>query len=476
MPAPQLIVALSLLGASGLLWLGVQLGPSETERLVHGLQGEQAYEVQQHGETVGYLHSRTEQTGQGDWVMTQRTRINLLNAPAYDSVQSLTFAAIPPHPLINASYREEHRDQYRQITLTRVNGHYQGQLERNGGTEDIAPNIQFTMADQLSLELQLSQRAIVKTNYTSRYLNWQRLSVDQREHELTAYNGRSFTLTAAENDSVTRLDARLSLISFDAPYQLSFYRTQLAEKDLHTLIRPLHQQWSNRLAVAPLTQDLEAPEALSTLTLTLGTTTGPTLEEQGLPLTLTASEASTGPTAQDDYLSGSLTLPVSHPRILALLTAPPADTNQSPGTLARGLIDQTRAQLVYSANQPAGSVLRALATGRGECVDFADLLTTLARSQGIASRTVYGIAYSALPRPGFRFHAWNEIWHQQRWHALDPTWDQSEADATHIALDDQTLAALASAMQQQRITLTPSAWTYRQAQSEQGEQARSAAD
>jgi hypothetical protein len=34
-------------------------------------------------------------------------------------------------------------------------------------------------------------------------------------------------------------------------------------------------------------------------------------------------------------------------------------------------------------------------------------------------------------------------------------------DATHIALDDQTLAALSSAMQRQSITLTPIEWTYR---------------
>ena len=40
--------------------------------------------------------------------------------------------------------------------------------------------------------------------------------------------------------------------------------------------------------------------------------------------------------------------------------------------------------------------------GRGEC-GFATIYY-LARTEGIASRTVYGIAYSALPSPGFRFH------------------------------------------------------------------------
>ena len=128
--------------------------------------------------------------------------------------------------------------------------------------------------------------------------------------------------------------------------------------------------------------------------------------------------------------------------------------------LSAGLIDLTRSNLAYAEHQPAGSVLRALEKGYGECVDFADLLTTLARSQKIPTRTVYGIAYSTLPTPGFRFHAWNEILFEEHWHALDPTWNQVVADATHIPLDDQTLAALASAMQAQAIALAPTQTSY----------------
>ena len=83
MSAPQLTVGLSLLGATALLWLGAELAPSKAQQLALGLQGEQAYEVQQQGQTVGYLHSRTEQNDKGNWVMAQRLSINLLNAPAY---------------------------------------------------------------------------------------------------------------------------------------------------------------------------------------------------------------------------------------------------------------------------------------------------------------------------------------------------------------------------------------------------------
>jgi hypothetical protein len=307
MSAPQLTVALSLLGATALLWLGVELAPSKAQQLARDLQGEQAYEVQQQGQTVGYLHSRTEQNDQGNWVMAQRLSINLLNAPAYGSSQSLTFAANPPHPLLDASYREERQDQYRQISLSWSDNGYQGQIDRDGGTQAITPAIEFNMADQLSLELQLSQQAQVGTSYTSRYLNLQQLSVDQREHWLTAHDGQTYTLTSAENGNITSLDARLGLISFDAPFQFSFARTQLPQQDLYQLTNALSQQWSNRLAVAPLTEDLETPETLSTLTLTLGTTTQRSLQEQGLPQTLGNRETSSELVEKSDHLGGSLT-------------------------------------------------------------------------------------------------------------------------------------------------------------------------
>ena len=84
---------------------------------------------------------------------------------------------------------------------------------------------------------------------------------------------------------------------------------------------------------------------------------------------------------------GTLTLPVDHPKLprcLRINQASPKHYQQ----LSAGLIDLTRSNLAYAEHQPAGSVLRALEKGYGECVDFADLLTTLARSQKIPTRTV----------------------------------------------------------------------------------------
>ena len=50
------------------------------------------------------------------------------------------------------------------------------------------------------------------------------------------------------------------------------------------------------------------------------------------------------------------------------------------------------------------------------------------------SREVGGVAYvNVRGRPLFGWHAWAEIHDGTQWVTVDPTWDQLNVDATHIA-------------------------------------------
>ena len=40
------------------------------------------------------------------------------------------------------------------------------------------------------------------------------------------------------------------------------------------------------------------------------------------------------------------------------------------------------------------------------------------------------------------FHAWNEIYTDGQWQAVDPTWNQTTVDATHIPLSDTQAAMM----------------------------------
>ena len=74
------------------------------------------------------------------------------------------------------------------------------------------------------------------------------------------------------------------------------------------------------------------------------------------------------------------------------------------------------------------SALEVLSQRVGDCNEHTTLYTALARSAGIPTRMAAGIVYM---RDGFYYHAWPEVWLGQ-WIAIDPTFNQFPADATHI--------------------------------------------
>ncbi|MEC8437579.1 MAG: transglutaminase domain-containing protein [Pseudomonadota bacterium] len=454
-----LVVGIAICTAA--IWLTVSWSGSNIEALLEPRIGDRVYQVIQQDTSVGYLHTHTGRDAQGNWVMTQHLNINMLNAPPYVSEQRQVFAKAAPHKLLAANLDEKREHQHQIVRLTATETGYTIVMERDGDTEVVERQWEYSVVDQLHLEQQLAASPTVGSEVTERYLDIPKLKISQRRHRVIASSRSGYTLQSVEDASTTELDSRLRLTSFYAPHQFRFELTQSDPDHLQQFLFADTAEWTSRRAVAPLTKDLRPEQTLKALTLTLKALGDNTLLSLGLPRTLRATQQ---PQATDasakHYLTGTLTLPVDHPQIAALLEDQPSFSSSTIQQLSAGLIDLTRSNLAYAEHRPAGSVLRALERGYGECVDFADLLTTLARSQNIPTRTVYGIAYSTLPTPGFRFHAWNEILFEEHWHALDPTWNQVIADATHISLDDQTLAALASAMQAQAISLTPTQTSY----------------
>jgi transglutaminase-like putative cysteine protease len=77
------------------------------------------------------------------------------------------------------------------------------------------------------------------------------------------------------------------------------------------------------------------------------------------------------------------------------------------------------------------SALDVLQTRQAECQGHAYLYSAFARSLGIPTRVVNGLVYSEQFN-GFLYHSWSESFVDGRWHAVDPTFGQTEADATHI--------------------------------------------
>jgi len=77
-----------------------------------------------------------------------------------------------------------------------------------------------------------------------------------------------------------------------------------------------------------------------------------------------------------------------------------------------------------------------LKTRVGDCNEHAALFSAMSRAAGIPTKTVLGIMYF---EDSFYYHAWNEVFVGE-WIAIDSTYGQFPADATHIKLIEGNLA------------------------------------
>ncbi len=79
---------------------------------------------------------------------------------------------------------------------------------------------------------------------------------------------------------------------------------------------------------------------------------------------------------------------------------------------------------------------------RGDCSEHAVLMAAMCRASGIPARVVVGLVYVEKQR-GFGYHMWDEVYINQRWVAVDPSWDQTTVDAAHIKLSESSLEGVA---------------------------------
>lgn len=108
-------------------------------------------------------------------------------------------------------------------------------------------------------------------------------------------------------------------------------------------------------------------------------------------------------------------------------------------SVARKLADWTYQNLEWRlvASASAGETL---ATREADCTEFSQLFVAMARSLGLPSRMVSGLAYSG---DSFGGHAWVEVW-VGKWIELDPTWGTHFVDATHIRNNSNSLSTSAA--------------------------------
>ena len=88
------------------------------------------------------------------------------------------------------------------------------------------------------------------------------------------------------------------------------------------------------------------------------------------------------------------------------------------------------AKIVTIEETPASTILEKMA---GDCSEHAVLFISFCRALGIPARKVHGLALDVVDQR-FKPHAWAEAYVDGSWIQVDPSWNQTEVDATHISM------------------------------------------
>lgn len=110
------------------------------------------------------------------------------------------------------------------------------------------------------------------------------------------------------------------------------------------------------------------------------------------------------------------------------ITARRAQWSQDPKEVARQLTTAVYAMLDKEITFSVPNAVQVLETLQGDCNEHTVLYVAMARALGLPARTAVGLVYV---NGAFFYHAWPEVWLGE-WVAVDPTFGQYPADASHI--------------------------------------------
>ena len=110
------------------------------------------------------------------------------------------------------------------------------------------------------------------------------------------------------------------------------------------------------------------------------------------------------------------------------ITAWRSEWRQDPKRVALELTRSVYGMLEKSITFSIPNAVQVLETRQGDCNEHTVLYIALARALGLPARTAVGLVYL---NGSFFYHAWPEVWLDE-WVAVDPTFGQYPADASHI--------------------------------------------
>jgi transglutaminase-like putative cysteine protease len=141
------------------------------------------------------------------------------------------------------------------------------------------------------------------------------------------------------------------------------------------------------------------------------------------------------PAGREELLAAAPDVDADDPAIRALAREVVGET-RGVYAAARRINDAVFRRLDKTYGSSRDRASEVLAAGKGDCTEHTLLFVALARAAGVPARQVHGLVYARYADGvhALYWHAWPEVLSGEEWIALDPTFGQPVADATHVAL------------------------------------------
>ena len=456
------VLALALILAFA-QWLdGVR--PAAAKRAAD-LSGASWYQLKMGSAPIGYLSTRAWRDLRGAWRFQSFMLFSLDRGVPVSISESLTFDPLPPYRLLRAEHWSDRAGSPVEGVVLRWSASGgRAKFKHGDALRERSINWTFSLGDYLALESWLAAEGPeAGARFRVKSLDFNEARLVNKQFKILERNevGYRFSSPAPLRATEIQLDSRFAPVAFSMSGLFALKRTTQAEAvkarpPLHLTSHrvpldrrlPNHGEIERLVLLAQGAQGLDAvwPQARRGLD-------GWRLDLEANPVAAEADPAA--------FLGETLEFPVHHEQVARLASRGVGAARTGEDRLA-ALVAFVHAYIDYRPDAPPTSVLETIARRTGDCTEYADLLTTLARAQGLPARTVVGLAYAAAEEPALAFHAWNEVALSGSWRAVDPTWNQLRADASHIPLRGDATALLRMMQGGDRLRFRVAEVRYRQ--------------
>ncbi len=422
--------------------------------IANRLAGERWYAVSFQNTPIGNYRTRNGRTADGDFEFHTVLRFKLAGNVTTRIEDRLVFQRRPPHRLLRAEHTADTDGvPRRRVTISDAGA----EIVENGGRRRVAMTGDLELGDYLAIERWLTdQTPAPGDSHDSRTADFNQLAiVNQRWRILSRDSGG---IVIAKGGAANRVYLDTELLPARVEIGDFLVLQRVADEDAArawersapvlsaTSANPLTSPTATALQV-PVDKAIVNPTALRHLVVAVDHAAGRggAWRDAWQSTLLTADAYPRSPASGAEMASASVatvSYPATDARLRELAEGAVAGLH-SAADKANALTLFVHGHLRYRDTARAATVFDTIRDRSGDCTEFADLYTTLARAVGLPARTVIGLAYHDDTQ-AFALHAWNEVAIDLAWHGVDPTWGQTRLGATRFTLPaDAALAAIA---------------------------------